>query len=160
MSALVYSVPGQSEGRRNHFLEWASIDLFLNYVNYYKSIHHPIPTLPVAIGNTQAMFKNQLALLSIKCPGMVSSVKGRVKSFWGYKKGGYIVRLSPREFSYHKKWKSISFREIWNNPTPPLLFVKPPYKWALQDMELYDKFVDRFQDLSKVKNPAVSKAEG
>ena len=81
MSALVYSVPGQSEGRRNHFLEWASIDLFLNYVNYYKSIHHPIPTLPVAIGNTQAMFKNQLALLSIKCPGMVSSVKGRVKSF-------------------------------------------------------------------------------
>ena len=25
-------------------------------------------------------------------------------------------------------------------------------------MEFYDKFVDRFQDISKVKNPAVSKA--
>ena len=26
-------------------------------------------------------------------------------------------------------------------------------------MECYDKLVDRFQDLSKVKNPAVSKAK-
>ena len=26
-------------------------------------------------------------------------------------------------------------------------------------MEFYDKFLDRFQDLSKVKNPAVSKAK-
>ena len=28
-----------------------------------------------------------------------------------------------------------------------------------QDMELYDKFVDRFEDISKEKNPAVSKAK-
>ena len=27
----------------------------------------------------------------------------------------------------------------------------------MQDMECYDKFVARFQDLLKVKNPAVSK---
>ena len=33
------------------------------------------------------------------------------------------------------------------------------YKKALQDMEFYYKLVDRFQDLSKVKNPAVSKAK-
>ena len=26
-------------------------------VNYYKSVHHPIPTLPVVIGNTLAIFK-------------------------------------------------------------------------------------------------------
>ena len=26
-------------------------------------------------------------------------------------------------------------------------------------MEFYDKFIDRFQDLSKVKNPAVNKAK-
>ena len=25
--------------------------------NYYKSVHHPIATLPVAIGNTLAIFK-------------------------------------------------------------------------------------------------------
>ena len=28
-----------------------------------------------------------------------------------------------------------------------------------QGMELYDNFVDRFQDLSKVQNPPVSKAK-
>ena len=27
----------------------------------------------------------------------------------------------------------------------------------MQGMEFYDKFMDRFQDISKVKNPAVSK---
>ena len=26
-------------------------------VNYYKGIYHPIPTLPVGIGNTLAIFK-------------------------------------------------------------------------------------------------------
>ena len=29
----------------------------------------------------------------------------------------------------------------------------------MQDMQFYDKFVDRFQDISKVKSPAVSKAK-
>ena len=32
-------------------------------------------------------------------------------------------------------------------------------KHCMQDMEFCDKLVDRFQDLSKVKNPAVSKAK-
>ena len=32
-------------------------------------------------------------------------------------------------------------------------------KHYMQDMEFYDKLVDRFQDLPKVKNPAVSKAK-
>ena len=51
MSAHVYSVPGQTEGRRKAFLEWKSIglsyELSLTYggnVNYYKSVHHPIST--------------------------------------------------------------------------------------------------------------------
>ena len=26
-------------------------------INYYKSVHHPIPTLPVGIGNTWEIFK-------------------------------------------------------------------------------------------------------
>ena len=55
--------------------------------------------------------------------------------------------------------KSFSFCEIWNNPTHPLFFIRPPYKSALQDMKFYDKFVDRFHDISKVKNPAVSKVK-
>ena len=51
MSAQVYSVPGQTEGRGKAFLEWKSIDLFHELsptcegnINYYKSVHEPIPT--------------------------------------------------------------------------------------------------------------------
>ena len=50
MSAQVYSVPGQTEGRRVAFLKWKSIDLSHELsltcrvnVNYYISVHHPIP---------------------------------------------------------------------------------------------------------------------
>ena len=64
MSAQVYSVPGQTEGRRKVFLDWTSIDLSSKLslicggnVNYYNSVHHPIPILPVGIGNTLAIFK-------------------------------------------------------------------------------------------------------
>ena len=64
MSARAYSVPGQTEERREAFFEWTSIDLFSKLsltsggiVKYYKSVHRPIPTLPVAIGNTLAIFK-------------------------------------------------------------------------------------------------------
>ena len=50
MSVQVYSVPGQTEGKRKAILEWKSADLSyelsLTYgsnVNYYISVHHPIP---------------------------------------------------------------------------------------------------------------------
>ena len=51
MSAQVYSVPDQTEGRSKAFLEWKSIDLFHELsltcggnVNYSKSVHQPTPT--------------------------------------------------------------------------------------------------------------------
>ena len=51
MSAQVYSVPGQTEGRSKTFLEWKSIDLSHELsltcggnVNYYKSVHQPVTT--------------------------------------------------------------------------------------------------------------------
>ena len=51
MSAQVYYVPGQTEWRRKAFLKLKSIDLSTKLsltcggnVNYYKSVHHPIPT--------------------------------------------------------------------------------------------------------------------
>ena len=51
MSPQVYSVPGQTEGVRKDFLERKSIDLSPKLSltcggndNYYKSVHHPIPT--------------------------------------------------------------------------------------------------------------------
>ena len=53
-----------SDVRGKAFLKWTSIDLSsklsLTYggnVNYYKSVHHPIRTLPVGTGNTLAIFK-------------------------------------------------------------------------------------------------------
>ena len=39
-----------------------------------------------------------------------------------------------------------------------MFFIKPLYKYALQNMDLLYKLVERFQDLSEVKNPAVRKA--
>ena len=64
MSAHVYSVPDETEGRRKAFLEWTSMDLSPKLsrtcggnVNYYKSVHHPIPALPVEKENTQVIFK-------------------------------------------------------------------------------------------------------
>ena len=66
MSAQVYSVPAQTEGRRKALLKWKSIDLsyelilsltFGGNVNYYKSVHHPTPTLLVEMVNTLIIFK-------------------------------------------------------------------------------------------------------
>ena len=42
---------------------------------------------------------------------------------------------------------------------PLLYFLLDLLQIAMQDMEFYDKFLDRFQDISKVKNPAVSKSK-
>ena len=51
MSAKVYSVPGQTEGKREAFLEWKDINLSYKLLhggrgngNYYKSVNHSIPT--------------------------------------------------------------------------------------------------------------------
>ena len=56
MNAGVYSVPDQTEGRWKAFLEWTSIDQASltceDNVNYCKSVDHPIPTLPLGIGDT------------------------------------------------------------------------------------------------------------
>ena len=75
MSTRAYSVPGQTEARKKTFLEWASIDLssklsltFGGNANSYKSVHHPIPTLPEGTGNTLAIFKRKQYI-----PGMFSS---------------------------------------------------------------------------------------
>ena len=51
MSAQVYSIPRETEGIKKAFLEWKSIELSYELsltcggnVNYYKSVHHHIPT--------------------------------------------------------------------------------------------------------------------
>ena len=54
-----------------------------------------------------------------------------------------------------KKPPFVKFERI----LPLLIFIRPPYKKAQKDMEFYDKLEDRFQNLPKVKNHAVSKAK-
>ena len=116
MIARVHSVPGQNEGRRKVFLEWTTINLSFKLsvtcesnVNYYESVHHPIPTLLYRLGNTHAVFKtNQYVVLSVECPGIFSSWpkwRGKKGFFGGFKIGGHIVRLAPRALDCHKRWK-------------------------------------------------------
>ena len=115
------------------------------------------------VQGTPWQFSKQISKLSFQLSfqifSLLTQTEGERKAFLErVKKGGHIVRLSPRALDWYIRWKSL-LCEIWNNPTPPLFFFRPPYKKALQNMEFYNKFVDRFQDLSKVKNPAVSKAK-
>ena len=66
MSPQIYSVPGQTEGKRKAFLKCKGVDLSSKLslltcegnVNYYKSVYHPIPTR----GNLEhpGKFKNKL----------------------------------------------------------------------------------------------------
>ena len=64
MSAQGCFVPGQTEGSTTTFVELTTIDLSSKLsltcegnVNYYKSVHHAIPTQPMGIRNTLAIFK-------------------------------------------------------------------------------------------------------
>ena len=61
--------------------------------------------------------------LSVQIYSLLSKLTGKERSFLEGKR-----RLSPRALGCRKRWKSISFCGIWNNPTPPLFFIRPPYK--------------------------------
>ena len=119
-------------------MKWKSIDLSsklsLTYggnVNYYKSVHHPISILPVGTG-TPWQFSKQISKLSFPLSSryflFLPKLKGKERPSLdgGCKKGDHIVRLSPRALVCHEGWKSLSFCEIWNNPTPPLCFYQTP----------------------------------
>ena len=59
----------------------------------------------------------------------LDQTEGERKAFLGAsKEGSRIVRLPPRALGCHKSRKNLSFCEIWNNPTPPLFFITPPYR--------------------------------
>ena len=97
MSAQIYSVPDQTEGGRKVFLEWTSIDLSSKLsrtcggnVNYYKSVHHSIPTR--GNRNTMTILKKKISNLSFQLRVQVYSVLGQTggerKSFFGGCKKG------------------------------------------------------------------------
>ena len=80
MSAEIYSVPGQTEGRRKIFLEWISIDLSSklsltcggNFI-YCKSVHHLISTRGNREHPCNFQKKSVNFPFTIKCPGILSS---------------------------------------------------------------------------------------
>ena len=138
-------------------MKWKSIDLSsklsLTYggnANYYKSAHHSIPTLPVGTGNREhpGNFQNK----SVNSPFnwfsryilFLPTLKGKERPFFGkVQEGGPHCEITPKS-TWYKRWKSVSFHEIWNNPIPLLFFTRPPYKQRLQNMEIYSKLADRF----------------
>ena len=76
-------------------------------VNYYKSVHHPIPTLPVGIGNTLAIFK-QVSTLYFQLSVQIYSFLGQTEEerralFGGVKKWDRIVRLPRKTLGCHKR---------------------------------------------------------
>ena len=71
MSAQIYSLPDQTAGGKKSFLEKTSIDLSSKLsltcwgnIIHYKSVHHPLPTLPSGTESTLVVFRtNQSAPL-------------------------------------------------------------------------------------------------
>ena len=156
MFTQLYCAPGQTVGRKKAFLEWASIDLSLNYLFHARVILTIIKVFIIRFllclweYGTPCQFSKQISKiafhLSVQIYYLLTQAKEEKKAFFG----GCIVIFPPRALCCHKRWKSLSFCEIWNRPTSSLLVIRPPYKQALEDMEIYDKLVDRLQDLSKV----------
>ena len=123
MNVQVYSVPGETEWRRRAFLKWTKIDLPSKLsitcgsnFTYYKSVHHPIPTLFVGILNTMTIFTiNLKALLSIvQVYSLLGQTEEERKALFGKcKNGRRILRFPQTVLGCHKRLKSLSFCEIW-----------------------------------------------
>ena len=98
--------------------------------------------------------------MNFQAHSLLGQTKGERKAFFGgCKKEGYIVRLPPRALGCRKRWKVSPFVKF-EIIRPLLCFLLNHFTnnhWKIWSSS--DKFVDRFQDLSKVKNPAVSKAK-
>ena len=96
------------------------------------SVHHSLSTLPVGIGNTLATFKHISKLLfqmSVQVYALLKKTEKERKVFFGgFKKVGRIVRYTQEHLVVIRDEESLSFCEIRNNPIPPLLFIRSPYK--------------------------------
>ena len=69
---IFFGRPHRSNGTKIHMD--AALPTYRGNVNYYKSVHYPIPTLLVGTGSTLPIFKiNQQTLLSVEFPDIFSS---------------------------------------------------------------------------------------
>ena len=140
------------------FLEGASIDLYP--LNYHLQMGVMLTIIKVFIilfllylweQGTRRKLSKQISKRFFRMSLQVYSLLGQTEDLFLEGAGRRPHReITPQEhLVVIREEKSLSFCEIRNNPTPPLLFIRPPYKYVLQGMKFYDKFVDRYQGLSK-----------
>ena len=169
MCAQVYSVPGQTERGRKTFSEWKGIDLSYEISlkcggsdNYYKSVHHPIPT--PANREYPCNFQNKSVSSAFNWVSryifFLGKLKGRGRSFlkgarrvatlWDYPQE-HLVVIRDEKVSPFVKFEII---------LPLLCFLLDPLtRKRCRTRSSMINFAVRFQDMSKVKNLSVSKAE-
>ena len=97
---------------------------------YYKSFHHPIPTQGNREHPGNFQIKSEISSFSwvSKCVLFLSKYEGRVRPFSkGARRGTTLWDFPPRVLRCHKRWKRLSFCEIWNNSTPLLFFIRHLY---------------------------------
>ena len=131
MSTQVYTVPGQTEGRRKTFLEWKSVDLssklFLTCggnIYCYKSVHHPIFTCGNREhpGNFQNKIVSSLFKWVFRYILFLVKRKGRVRPFVKGARRGTILWDYPQEKLVVIRDKKISAFEKFEIILPFLCF--------------------------------------
>ena len=136
MSVLVYSVPGQTTGRRKAFLEWKSIDLSSELSLPCGSILTIIKVfiilfLLVRIENILSQKKRVSSVFNwvSRYALFLAKLKGRGRPFLkGARKGATLWDYPQEHLVVIRNEKVSPFCEIWNNPTSSLFFIRPPYK--------------------------------
>ena len=112
MSDQLYSVPGQTEDRKKTFWNWTSMDFSSKLsltcggnVNYYKRVHHPIPTLACRIREQLSKQISKLSFqLSVQVYSLLDQTEGERTAFFGERKnGGHIVSLHPKALGCDKR---------------------------------------------------------
>ena len=91
-------------------------------VKYYKSVHLPISNLENSEhpGNFENKSVSSPFIWVSRYILFLAKLKGRgMPYFKGCNKRDCILRLPLRALGCHKRWKSICFCQIWNNPTAP-----------------------------------------
>ena len=119
MSAWVYSVSGQTEGRRKTFLEWRSndkqsltilVEIMLTIIKVFINLF----LLCLWKKRTPKKFSKQISGLSFQLSFQVCSLFGQNEGEWkaffrDCKKGAHVVKLTPRALGCHERWKVSPF---------------------------------------------------
>ena len=128
----------------------------------YKSVHHPFPTR----GNREhpGKFQNE----SVSSPFswlswyiiFLPKLKGRGRPFLRCAKRASALWDCPQEYLVAIRDENVSPFVKFEIFLHLLCFLLDPLtEKAMQGMEFYDKSMDRFQGISKVKNPATSRGK-